>query len=90
MFSKVTTITNELGLHARSAAVFVRLSQTFSSDIWIRATSVDGDFVNAKSIIKVLGLNLERGEKIELSAEGFDEREAVMMLAETIEKGFAE
>ncbi len=51
-------IANELGLHARPAAEFVRAANVFSSEIWI----IKGEErFSAKSIIEVLTANLNCG-----------------------------
>ena len=52
-------IVNELGLHARPAAEFVRAANLFRSQIWI----IKGEErFSAKSIIEVLTANLNCGD----------------------------
>jgi len=73
------TITNELGLHARPAAEFVRAAKAFRAQIWL----VKGDErFSADSILDVLTANLYRGDTAIIEAEGPDAEEAVKRLVE--------
>ena len=75
------TITNQLGLHARPAAEFVRAAKAFRSQIWI----VKGDErFSAGSIMEVLTANLNCGETGIIEADGPDAREAVEKLSELV------
>ncbi len=89
MYSRSTQVVNKTGIHARPASDFVKLANTFKSDIAIRneTTEVDG---NAKSIISILTMELVKGTMITLSAEGEDEVEAIDKLIETVDAGFGE
>lgn len=89
MYSKLTTIVNETGLHARPASDFVRAASQFKSDITIQREG-NGTAVNAKSIIFLLSQGLAKGTPVILSAEGEDEQEAVDTLAALIDSGFGE
>ena len=73
------TITNELGLHARPAAEFVRAAAAFRSQIWLLKGT---ERFSAASIIEVLTANLNRGDTATIEAEGPDAEEAVKRLAE--------
>jgi len=84
---KSFTIKNKLGLHARAAAVFVRLSSKFNSDIKILK---DGYVVDGKSILGVLSLAAIKGSKIEIVARGEDSEKAMNELEELVESGFGE
>lgn len=75
---KKVEIVNELGLHARPAAAFVRCAQDFKSDIFIVK---DGQRYRADSIIDVMTANLDCGAHVELEAEGYDAPEALDRLA---------
>jgi len=72
------TILNELGLHARPAAEFVRCARKFKSTIVIRK---DGGEYSAESILDVLSANLDCGSRMIVSADGPDAREALDQLA---------
>jgi len=85
--SKIMMVKNELGLHARAAAVFVRLSNKFSSDIKIMK---DGYKVDGKSILGVLSLAAIKGSKIEILAKGDDADAAISEIGKLVESGFGE
>jgi phosphocarrier protein HPr len=75
------TIVNELGLHARPAAEFVRHANAFRSDI--RLITATGIF-SGLSLIDVMRANLERGTVVILEAVGPDAEEAVAKLARIV------
>lgn len=79
------TIVNPEGLHARPAAKFVKLSNRFESDIWVRR---DEEEVNGKSIMGLMMLAAERGAVIRVSASGNDAEAALSRLGELIDSGF--
>ncbi len=79
-------IINELGLHARPAAEFVRCAMTFQSEILLRKGD---DRYSAVSILEVLSANLDRGAKVTLEAIGPDAEEALNRLAQLLAE-FAE
>jgi phosphocarrier protein len=85
--TRVFKIKNRLGLHARAAATFVRLSNRFSSDIKLIK---DGYEVNGKSILGILSLAAVQGSEIKVSAKGEDAREALIEIEKLIESGFGE
>jgi phosphotransferase system HPr (HPr) family protein len=82
-------VINEVGLHARPAAEFVKLAAQFKSKVGVRNRTRDTQAVDAKSILSVLMLGVERGHEIEVTAEGEDEAQAVQALRELIESDFA-
>jgi phosphocarrier protein HPr len=67
-------ITNELGLHARPAAQFVKRANKFRSEIWI---VTEGKRYSAASLIDILRANLDCGATATLEAHGVDANEAV-------------
>lgn len=89
MYSRIVTIQNNTGLHARPASEFVRAAGNYRSKITIGRVG-DETRANAKSIIFVLGLALARGSRVEIAAEGEDEKEAADTLAALVESGFAD
>lgn len=76
-------IVNELGLHARPAAEFVRAVQRFKSEITIRKG--EEHFV-AGSILEVLSANLDCGAVVILEAIGPDAQRALDELEELLEE----
>jgi phosphocarrier protein HPr len=82
-----TTIVNEMGLHARPAALLVKLAAKFVSQIWLVNGSSE---VNGKSIMGVLTLAAECGSEIVVKADGDDSEAAVTAIVELINSGFGE
>ena len=76
-------ITNELGLHARPAAEFVKRANSFRSEIWIVK---GGKRYSVASLIDILRANLDCGATATLEAHGVDAEEAL----ERLEKLLAE
>lgn len=86
-FSRVFKIKNKLGLHARAAAVFVRLSSKYSSDIKLLK---DGYEVNGKSILGVLSLAATKGSELQVKTRGSDAEKVLKGIEDLIESGFGE
>lgn len=80
-------VTNEHGLHARPAALFVQTAARFSSRMTLRNLSRGGKEANAKSIMEVLTAGVDQGSHIQIEADGDDAHDAVRALADLIEKG---
>ena len=87
MTTETVEVTNKLGIHARPAAKIVRSASMFESHVTI---TVDGETVNAKSIMGVMTLAACRGTMIEVMAEGDDEKEAVAGIVQLVADGFGE
>ena len=79
------TVINELGMHARPAAEFVKLAGKFESEI---SVAKDGDTVNGKSIMGVMTLAAECGAELLLRADGSDAEAAVAALAALVANKF--
>lgn len=87
MIQREVTLNNVLGLHARAAARFVQVASRFRSRITL---SKDGRGVDGKSILGILMLAGAQGDRLVLSAQGDDEREAVEALSALILSRFGE
>ncbi|MBM3135269.1 MAG: HPr family phosphocarrier protein [Chloroflexi bacterium] len=83
-------IRNKVGLHARPAATFVRTVSRFQSAITVQNLTRCSPPVNAKSILLVLSLGVEKGHEIVVSAQGPDEAEVVAALQAAVESNFGE
>jgi phosphocarrier protein HPr len=75
------TIVNEMGLHARPAAQFVRRANGFRSEIWLVK---DGKRFSAASLIEVMRANVDCGTTVTLEANGPDAETAVERLAQLL------
>ncbi|MFQ5514237.1 MAG: HPr family phosphocarrier protein [Myxococcota bacterium] len=80
-------ITNELGLHLRAAAAFVKLAEEFKSDVKLVC---DGMVANGKSIIAIVTLAAAKGTSVRIVAEGPDAEAAVGALETLVADGFGE
>jgi phosphocarrier protein len=81
------TIVNELGLHARPAAAFVKIAGGYQAQI---SVGRDDMVVNGKSIMGVMTLAAEPGSELVIRAEGDDAQAATDALVELVAKGFHE
>ncbi len=84
---RTVEVVNLLGFHARPAAEFVRLAESFNCEIWLEKKGIE---VNAKSIMGVLMLAAEKGSQLAIRAQGDDAEEALDVLADLIARGFEE
>ena len=72
------TITDELGIHARPAGLFVKLAAGFASKVTI---GKDGKDVDAKRILGVMSLGAKKGSEVVVKADGEDEDTAIEALS---------
>lgn len=82
------TVNAAEGLHARPAHLFCALASNFTSDLQVRNLTTESEFVNAKSILKVLTLGVSKGHAIEVQADGEDEESALEAIKALIENNF--
>ncbi len=87
MVEKVVNVKNKLGVHARPAALLVRMAAKFSSDIFLIK---NGQEINGKSIMSVMALAAEFGSAITIRAEGTDENQALHKIVELFNNRFEE
>ncbi len=78
MIQRTVTIVPEDGLHARPASKFVETANEYDSEVTV--ARVDGDPVNAASMLAVTGLNAPSGEDVVITADGSDEEAAIEAL----------
>jgi phosphocarrier protein HPr len=84
---KEVTIVNRLGLHARPAAMFVRIASRHRAEIWV---SKEGEEINGKSIMGLMMLAAGQGSKLRIRCDGPDAHKAMEELEELIKAGFNE
>lgn len=87
MASRKITVENETGLHSRPADLFVRTAKLYSSAITLYKDQKSAD---AKNIIKVILLNVSKGQEITIEAEGEDSQEALDDLTRLVSSNFTE
>ena len=78
-------IRNQLGLHARACALFVKTAARFKSDILVSRDDLE---VNVKSIMGVMMLAAEEGSTIRVRAQGPDEDQALDALRGLVDGKF--
>ena len=84
---KEITIINRLGLHARPAAAFVRISSRYRSEVWVEK---EGEQINGKSIMGLMMLAAGQGSKLIIRCEGPDAEKAMEDLEALIQQKFDE
>ena len=80
-------VSNKLGIHARPAAMFVKIASKFDCDIFVEK---DGERVNGKSIMGLMMLAAGPGSKLTIYAEGNDASQALAELETLIKRKFDE
>lgn len=84
---KEITVINRLGLHARPAAMFVRIASRFRSEIWVEK---EGELINGKSIMGLMMLAAGQGSKLLIRCEGPDAEKALQEIEDLINRRFNE
>ncbi len=85
--SRTTTISNELGLHARSAARIVEIAGNAAANIWLVK---DDQKADASSIVDILTLACEKGTRIRFIIENPADTDILNALVDLVDSGFGE
>jgi len=80
-------VENKYGIHARPAALLVKVAGKFACEILI---GKKGSEVSAKSIMGLLTIEGHQGAKLQVQAVGEDAEEAIAGIAELFENKFFE
>lgn len=80
-------VQNKLGLHARPAAMFVRVANQFACEINVEK---DNEEVNGKSIMGLMMLAAGCGSQLKVSAVGSQAQEALDAIEDLIKRKFDE
>ena len=79
---KELIVNNKLGVHARPAAMIVRITSNYSGDVWVEK---DGEQINGKSIMGLMMLAAGNGSKLNFSLEGpVEEAEQILIQLENL------
>ena len=81
--SRLVTLVNADGLHARPAAELVKLASTFPQKVTVNGT-------DAKSLLGIMSLGLSKGATVEIASEDPEAGAAVDAIAALAESGFGE
>jgi phosphocarrier protein HPr len=101
MPSKIVTLRNGSGLHARPARVFAKKAKSFACGVQVRKVMASdselgggdrqgGEPVNAKSALSVLTLDCHQGDRIEVITSGDGADQALNELVELVDSGLGE
>ncbi|WP_207631348.1 MULTISPECIES: dihydroxyacetone kinase phosphoryl donor subunit DhaM [unclassified Actinopolyspora] len=81
------TLENEVGLHARPAALLARSLTGLEAAVTVSSGESTAD---ARSVLGVMGLGARKGDRIGLRATGPDAETAVQRITELVERDFDE
>ena len=81
------TIVNKSGIHARPAAMFVKVANRFGCDIFVEK---DGEKINGKSIMGLMMLAAGPGSKLTIHANGADAQLAIAEIEALVKRKFDE
>ena len=84
---KTVRITNKRGLHARAAAKFVRLAESFDCQITV---TKDDMHVGGDSIMGLLMLSGSQGTSVTITTVGEGAEDALAQLCTLVEQRFGE
>ena len=59
-------VSNKMGVHARPAAMIVRIASRYSGEVWV---TKENERVNAKSIMGIMMLASAKGTQLDFEAE---------------------
>lgn len=85
--TKELVVQNKMGIHARPAAMIVRITNKFKADVFVEK---DEEQVNGKSIMGLMMLAAGKGSKVRFSATGADANEMLNELAALFDRKFDE
>ena len=88
MITRELELKNKLGLHLRAASKLSDVASSFKS--FILLSNDNGQKIDAKSVLGITLLAAAYGSKIVVSAEGSDEKEAMISIEELFDKKFGE
>lgn len=80
-------VPNPTGLHARPAAVLVNLAKKYKSNIRLKRGDKE---VSARSVVGLMGLEVNHGDTVQLIADGSDAEAAIAELSEALRSGLGE
>jgi phosphocarrier protein len=85
--TKELRVANKLGIHARPAALFVKIANRFACDIFVEK---DGEKINGKSIMGLMMLAAGPGSVVTVHAHGADAQQALVEIEALVKRNFDE
>ena len=80
-------VSNKVGIHARPAAMFVKIASRYSCDIFLEK---DGEKINGKSIMGLLMLAAGPGSRLRMEANGKAAAQATAEIEDLFQRKFDE
>ena len=87
VFAREFELKNQYGLHARPAAMFVKIASRHDAEVLVEK---DGNKVSGKSILGLMTLEASLGSKLHIVATGADAEKALAELEDLIQRKFDE
>ena len=87
VITRELVVSNKVGIHARPAAMFVKIASRYACDIFLEK---DGERINGKSIMGLLMLAAGPGSKLTLQVSGKDAAMAVVEIEDLFRRKFDE
>jgi phosphocarrier protein HPr len=84
---KELVVQNKLGIHARPAAMIVRITNKFKAEVFVEK---DEEQVNGKSIMGLMMLAAGKGSKVKFLATGEDAQQMLTELEQLFARKFDE
>ncbi|GAA3856190.1 MULTISPECIES: dihydroxyacetone kinase phosphoryl donor subunit DhaM [Amycolatopsis] len=81
------TLTNEVGLHARPAAVLARSLAALEAEVSVRLGDQEAD---AHSVLALMALGARKGDRIQVRAGGPQAAEALRVVQDLVEDNFGD
>ena len=85
--TKELLVQNKMGIHARPAAMIVRVTNKFKADVHVEK---EDEQVNGKSIMGLMMLAAGLGSKLTVICEGADADKAIVEIEQLINRKFDE
>ncbi len=85
--SEKVTIINELGLHARSAAMVTKIAQKARAQVWVER---NGERVDATSIMDLLTLACPKGSELIVAIDDPADMKILDDIVKMVKDGFGE
>ncbi|WP_016697406.1 HPr family phosphocarrier protein, partial [Actinoalloteichus spitiensis] len=87
VLAETLVLRNEVGLHARPAALLTRSVAGLDADVRVRLGEREAD---AASVLDLMGLGAGRGDTVSVSASGPDAETALRRVRDLVERNFDE
>jgi phosphocarrier protein len=87
IFTANVRLVHAVGMHARPAVKLTKLAKKFEAQISVRVAGA-ADWINAKSVAKIMAMRAAHGSTIEIKASGSDAEAAVAALVDLIATDF--